>query len=323
MKARMSLITFLLVASPAWATEPVLQQAPEKLVVQATIPRSGFSMAFGFESLWMMSDSRLVRVNTTDNSVIDIELPVSESAAALSEGDRYRGIAVGEGAVWVADIGSSTIYKVDPHSNTVSIKIPTDIFGSQGSIGVGEGAVWVVTFDDHDKTLTRYNAASGAVEAKIPLPQPSKGVLVEYGSVWVTAASRGELYRIDPKTNSVVSTTPIHAASHLLASGDGSIWIPFQTEGVLQRVDGQSGDVIATIATGATDMESDGDIATRGGFVWTITRGSIVARIDPKTNSAQGVFQPEAGLLMGRRIRYGAGSLWVSGNSIFRIGPPH
>ena len=314
----MSLLTFHLVA---WAALAATAQSPGELVVQATFPRAGYSMAFGFDALWIMSDDRLVRVDTSDNRVIDIEVPGADPSV-LAGGDKYRGVAVGEGAVWVPDTGTSTIYKIDPQSNEVVMEIPTDIFGSQGSIGVGEGAVWVITFENHDKTLTRYDAASGTEEARIALPRASKGVLVDYGSVWVSAAGRGELYRIDPKSNEVASTIAIHGSSHLLASGYGSIWIPFETSGIVQRIDGQTGELVATIETGAVDMESDGDITTGGGFVWIITRGSTVVRIDPNTNLGEGVFRPQSGTLIGRRIRYGAGSLWVSGGSIFRILPP-
>ena len=58
-------------------------------------------------------------------------------------------------------MASSTILKVDPEQNKVIMTIATDIFGSTGSIGVGEGSLWVVTFDSHDKTLTRYNSHFG------------------------------------------------------------------------------------------------------------------------------------------------------------------
>jgi len=219
-------------------------------------------------------------------------------------------------------MASSTIDKVEPLTNQVAATIPTDIFGAAGSIGVGEGAIWVITFDDHNKTLTRYNAANTKVEARIKLPRPGVGVLVGYGSVWVTAASAGELYRIDPKTNEVAATIAIHGASHLLVAAEDSIWVGFDAEGLVQRIDPANGAVVATIETGATDMESDGDIAAGGGFIWMITRGSIVSKIDPARNSAIGTFAPPAATIMGRRIRYGAGSLWISGASIFRVFPP-
>ena len=265
----------------------------------------------------------MVKINAADNSVIEIEVPISENAEALMEFDKYRGIAVGESAVWVPDMASSTIFKVDPEQNKVVMTIATDMFGSKGNIGVGEGAVWVVTFDNHDKTLTRYNSDSGAVEARIELPLASRGVLVAYGSVWVTAASRNELYKIDPKTNQIDATIAIHDVSHLLACGDGSVWIVFDAEGIVQRINGLTGQVAATIQTGAGDRQKDGDIANGGGFIWTINRGSIVAQIDPRTNSAKGTFRPPTGTSTGKRIRHGEGSLWLSGSAIFRVAPPN
>ena len=280
-------------------------------------------MAFGFDALWMMSDGRLVKVNASDNSFLDIEIPTGEDSGLLSGLDKYRALAVGEGAIWVTDIASATIYKVDPQSNQVVSTIPTDIFGSAGSIGVGEGSIWVITFDDHNKTLTRYDAASSAVKAQIKLPRPSVGVLVGYGSVWVTAASAGELYRIDPRTNQIAATIAIHGASPIVAAAEDSVWVFYDTEGIVQRIDASTGAIVATIETGVSDMESDGDIAAGGGFIWMITRGSILSKIDPATNSAKRTFAPRPGTSMGRRVRYGAESLWISGSSIFRISPPN
>lgn len=187
---------------------------------------------------------------------------------------------------------------------------------------MGEGAVWVITFETRNKTLTRYNAQSGAVEAKIALPRPGKGVLVAYGSVWVTAANDAELYRIDPMRNGLVSTTAISDSTHILASGDQSVWLAFEKNGVVQRIDPQKGNVIATIETSARDMESDGDMTAGGGFVWFITRSSTLAQIEPHSNSLKGIFRAESGTVIGRRLEYGAGSLWVSGNSVFRLGSP-
>lgn len=310
----------VVIAGQAWAAEKTARQSPVELTVQETIPRGGFSMVFGFDSLWMMSDGRLLRVNAADSALTDIEIPAAEAAVSITEIDKYRDIAVGEGAVWVADMGSSTVYKVDPGTNKVVLNIPVDIFGGEGSIGVGEGFVWVITFENHNKTLTRYNAKSGAEEAKIALPRAGKEVVVDYGAVWVAAARRDELYRIDPASNEVIATISVTGSPRYLASGEGSIWILDLDDGVVQRVDGRTGELAATIDTGSVD--SDGGIVTGGGFVWVITRRSTITRIDPGSNNARGNFRGEPDMVMGRRISYGAGSLWVSGGKIFRLEPP-
>lgn len=307
---------------PVAAGRSACAEEPATLAVEAAIPRSGYAMAYGFESLWMISNGRLARVNPADNTVIDIDIPEGEGGAGLSDSDKYRGIAIGEGAVWIPDAGNSVIYKVDPQTNTVVLAVPTFIVGSAGSIGVGAGAVWVVTFDDHNKTLTRYDPGTGAQVAQIALPRPCKAVAVDFGRVWVSAASSPEIYVVDPHANLLEETIPIHAPSHLLTSGAGAVWVGHDTEGIVERIDGSSRKVTATVSTGVTDMESDGDIAFGGGYVWMINRGSTVVQIDPEAGALKAVLRPPAGTLLGRRVRFAADALWVSGASIFRIKVP-
>jgi len=316
------LIALLAVAASPIADREARAAEPPDLTVEATISRSGYSMAFGFDSLWMMSNGRLARINAADNSVIDINIPEGESGAGLADADKYRGIAIGEGAVWIPDVGNSVIYKVDPQSDAVVLTVPTFIVGNAGSIGVGAGAVWVITFDDHDKTLTRYDPDTGAQVAQIALPRPCKSVAVDFGRVWVSAASSPEIYVIDPQSNLLEETIPLHAPSHLLTSGAGSVWVGYDTEGIVEGIDGGLRKVTATFNTGVTDMESDGDIAVGGGYIWMINRGSTIIQIDPEAESVKAVLRPPVGTLLGRRIRFGDDTLWVSGSSVFRIRAP-
>ena len=60
-----------------------------------------------------------------------IELP----GASLS-------VAVGEGAVWVANFEDSSVLRIDPRSLEVVAEIPVGL--GPFSVATGEGAVWVV-----------------------------------------------------------------------------------------------------------------------------------------------------------------------------------
>jgi streptogramin lyase len=301
MRVGLVLSLSLLVPGLPWAD----QTAPVRYEVLATIQRGGYALAFGYDSLWMMSDGQLARVNPIDNSVIDIPVPAGESGNILSDIDRYRGIAIGEGAVWIPDVGNSVIHKVDPKTNKVVLTIPTFVFGSAGNIGAGAGSLWVITFDDHDKSITRYDPDTGAEQARIALPSAGRAVAVDFGKVWVAAASKAELYVIDPAANRVTSTVAIHAPSHLLTSGFGAIWVGYDAEGLVEEIDGGLEQSVQVIKTSTKDMESDGDITVGGGYVWMINRGSIIAQIDPKQEVARATMQPPVGTLAGRRIRYG------------------
>ena len=118
-------LVVMLAAMPAQATDSTAPKSPvDLLTIEAEIPRRGEFMGFGFNSLWMMSGLGLARVDASNNSVVDIEL---DSALGV-----YRGIGVGEGAVWVADCGFKLMYKVDPHANIVVKEIPAECLRQRG-----------------------------------------------------------------------------------------------------------------------------------------------------------------------------------------------
>lgn len=226
---------------------------------------------------------------------------------------------MGEGAVWVPDTDRSMIYKIDPGTNRVAKEIPIDLLGAVGipgrsGIAVGEGAVWAITSNDE---LRRYSAEVGTQEAAVSLPSHSSGVIVAFGSVWITGTGNDELYRVDPTTNQIAATIDLHSNPRSLAVGEGSVWIHNEGDGTVQRIDGKSGDLIATIKTGAVGK---GAIAVGGGFVWVNTRAEPIIQIDPHTNSVRGKIKIEMSEYS--TIRFASGSLWVSGHSVRRIKPP-
>lgn len=260
-------LSILFVAAPdlAQAEEPAMPLPKQELKVQAKILRRGDFIAFGFGSVWMMSGSRLGRINPADNSTIDI--PVEGAIGP------YRGIAIGESAVWVPDVGSKTIYKVDPRANRVVMRTAADLSDSEGSIGVGAGAVWVVTMagkkitsQDYNRELSRFNASTGVLEATLQLPARGASAIFDHDSVWVTGFNKNELYRVDPVTNHIVATISLRERPRFLASGEGSVWVVNQGDGTVQRIDARSNELIATIETGAAS--GGGDIAVGGGFTW-------------------------------------------------------
>ena len=285
--------------------------------IEATIPQSGNVMGVGFKSLWMMSltTNKLVRINPDDNSVTEIAIPRAGSRFY------YSGMAVGEGAIWLPDDSRSIIYQIDPMTNQVVKEISADLLGgggpqvkSQDEITVGEGAVWVITSSNE---LRRYSAKDGTQQAAVSLPSRSSGVIVAFGSVWITGTGNDELYRVDPTTNQIAATIDLHSDPRSLAAGEGSVWVRNEGDGTIQRIDGKSGELVATIETGVAGR---GAIAVGGGFVWVSTPAEPIIQIDPRTNLVRGKFKVE--MTIYSSIRFGSGSLWVSGASVRRIKPP-
>jgi virginiamycin B lyase len=249
-----------------------LQETPlESLKIEAEIPKGGDFMGFGFNSIWMMGGPRLVRVDATSNAFQEIRI---EGATG-----RVEGIAINDDAVWLPDVGSKTIYKLDPGSNKVTLQVPADISDSEGSIGIGGGSIWALIGNEH--TLSRINSETGKEEGRIALPGLGAGVAVDFGFVWVTAPSKDELYRIDPTTKTV-TVISVGGTPRFITSGEGSMWILNQADGTVQRIDGKTGEVTATIEV--AESFRGGDITVGGGYVWVTALGTPLAQIDPKSN---------------------------------------
>jgi streptogramin lyase len=301
----------LSIAALTQTTQNVKAETTGEITIVATIPKGGDFMDFGFDSLWMMSGRKLVRINPADNTFI--ATPIKGALGS------YPGILAGKDAIWIPDFGTKTIYKVDPQTSGVMMEIPCDLVEQEGRIGADENSVWAVIGSERDQ-LTRYDAASGKVTATIPLPAPGAGVVVGFGSVWVTSPEKSELYRVDPSTNKIIATIGLRAKPRFLAIGEGSVWVINQGDGTVQRIDGNSGEILATIEAGIAG--AGGDITVGGGSVWVSSLVLSLTQIDPATNSVRGKFKRPSGVYVGDGIRYGAGSLWMSGDSVFRIEPP-
>ena len=183
--------------------------------------------------------------------------------------------------------------------DTVTLSFPAKLGDREGSIGVGEGSVWVTD----KQLLTRFNAASGAEEAKIELPGEGAGVAVAFGSVWITSPRKNALYRIDPKTNAVTQTAALESRPRFLTADQDSLWI-LDHGGFVQAVNGKTGEVTATIETGP--LGGGGDIDVGGGFIWATSHDIPLMRVDPQSKSLVAKFHnDEVGdaLCFGRRRR--------------------
>jgi YVTN family beta-propeller protein len=120
--------------------------------------------------------------NATDNDVSEI-LPATMTAPGtpIRVGRHPSGIAVGQGAVWVADQGDDTVTRID--LSTGSAATITVGHGPTG-IAVGADAVWVANSDDG--TLMKIDPARRRVVATIRVGNRPAGVAATDGLVWVS-----------------------------------------------------------------------------------------------------------------------------------------
>jgi predicted Ser/Thr protein kinase len=184
------------------------------------------------------------------------------------------GVAIGEGAVWVAarEVERSVLLRISPRTGAVvaRVQLPPDV--DANAIAVGEGAVWVA--DTYKALLIRIDPQSSTVTGRVDLGSSAIQPVVGLGYVWILVSDEGDLLRIRPRSLRVagaVHSQPNRDGS--AAIGAGSVWWNDMNEGTVVRLDA-NGRIDSTIRlTPPQDSWDEGGLFSRGiavgaGGVW-------------------------------------------------------
>jgi len=134
-------------------------------------------IVFGLESLWI--------VNRAANSVIEVDVSTIQRLRDITVGKSPTAIAVGQGALWVANFDDDTVTRITVPGRGQTVELDTfEVGDGPLDVAVGEGAVWVAS--RLDRTLTRLDPESGEVKATIDLGNEPQRVAAGEGAVWVT-----------------------------------------------------------------------------------------------------------------------------------------
>lgn len=222
------------------------------------------------------------------NSVAVVSAKSGRVVDDVPIGGRPVAIAVGAGAVWVANADDGTIVRIDPRTKKIvkTIGLGVDV----NELAFGFGSVWVA--GGNSGTLTRIDPKENTAQAPLELggndklvPQAVFLVAIGAGHVWVTRGN--ELLRIDPETNEVRPWLHVPRPTGLTV-GNGSAWVTLENEHVL-RVDANTGRVTA-----------DQDLSEQayfpllyGGSLWLVAlaEDAHVSRLDPNTVAPQAEIQ--------------------------------
>ncbi len=145
------------------------------------------------------------------------------------------------------------------------------------------------------------------------------GVVVAYGSVWVSLADTAELVRLDPATGEVTARLGLSATPCEITATDDSLWVATQS-GVVDRVDPAGPTLVSSVPTGAASYQAAGAF----GSIWVSNRnGRSLTRIDPETEKTTTV--DLAGTNAGGIVE-AAGALWIGDDTtgstrILRVDP--
>lgn len=285
-----------------------VQHAMEELPKTATIAVKGDPDWLGVtrNAIWITSGNvdHVVRIDPATNRtgvVVTVHKPCS-------------GLAVGFESLWVPSCGDKTLVRLDQVTGALRATIQAGPANDEGGITTGAGSVWLVTSSKGE--LTRIDAATNKVIARIKIPAGSFNPLFADGSLWVSANASNALIRIDPATNKVMSSTPIGPMPRFLAYGDGSIWVLNQGDGTVSRVDAKTGKLVTTIAVGIPGH--GGEIAFGAGSAWATETEFPLSQIDARTNKVVAQWHGAGG----DSVRYAFGTVWLTdlrGEKVWRI----
>jgi YVTN family beta-propeller protein len=219
------------------------------------------------------------------NSVGLIDERTSRIVADIPVGSRPVAVALGKGAVWVANAGSGTVSRIDPRTKRV-VQTIGGVGSSPVDVAVAGDSVWVA--NGSDGTLSRIDPGTNTVVQTIDLRGPNKlapnetnAVAVGAGSVWVASGLRRVL-RIDPATGDIRARIDVGSQAVALDVGEGGVWAATAAERVV-RIEPRTNAAVARIPLGTLPVA----IAAGGGSVWV---AEIVAnelwRLNPDTNAA-------------------------------------
>ena len=254
-------------------------------------------------------------------------------------------VAVGEGAVWVADASDGTLVKADERTGRVlaTLRIGDHESLVRGGCGaanvdsftmgefsvrrcdlpsglaVGAGSVWVARNDD--RTLLRIDPRSDQVLATIPTGVPAFAVAASSTAVWVSGFANDTLVRVDPRSDRVVAVLRDlpHGPAGIAITPE-AVWVTYGRSDVVTRVDPATNRVVATIPVASRPLA----VVAAFGAVWVHSQvGATVSRIDPATDAV--VATVRVGPSQGREglddMGVARGGVWVAAIDLLRIDP--
>jgi DNA-binding SARP family transcriptional activator/streptogramin lyase len=232
-----------------------------------------------------------------------------------------RKIAIGGGAVWVANTVDRTVTRVDPR--TRSVQTIAGIDGLIDEIAVAaNGDLWATLGGDGLD-----HVAHGSVE-QVTLPNPSgpghsfSGIAADAQGLWLGRSDENalSLIKLDPSTHAIIGR-PLQIGRkglHSMAASGGYVWITDSADATLTKVDASR---IRRVGP-RERIGGAGSVAVGGGKVWVTseTHGELWYD-DTELKLPLGNISVGAAPVS---VTYGEGAVWVANHgdgTVSRVDP--
>jgi streptogramin lyase len=152
--------------------------------VTDVLPISALAIAARGRSTWVVSDG--------GRRLYELRGSPPRRARTIATGEQPEGVAVGAGAVWVANQGDDTVTRLDLRSgDKTRIPVPD----GPAKIAVRGNAIWV-TCEDADR-IARIDARTHRVVTPTTrLAGDPYGIAIGNGLLWVSLLGRDQVARI-------------------------------------------------------------------------------------------------------------------------------
>jgi YVTN family beta-propeller protein len=184
-------------------------------------------------------------------------------SVSIDVGDVPAEVAVGHGAVWVANTGDSSVSRIDPAANEEVSEINLEGAPSDLAVG-GDGEVWVAlpelgVVQRIDPTT---NALTPNMRIEVAVPGTPLDLAIDH-YLWVSVVEEG-LLQIDPVSGEVVNTITDLDPVNVAARG-GAVFV-LESDGAVRGIDARTGEPNAIELS--FDVEGRGDVHYYDGHLW-------------------------------------------------------
>ena len=170
----------------------------------------------------------LVRISAATNRAEGRPVPL---------GPAPSGVAVGAGAVWVADAIEGTVRRIDVarHRTIATVRVGRQPY----AVAFAAGSVWVTNSDDG--TVARIDPSTNKVVARIRVARNPYGIAARSRSLWVASLGAGTISSLEASSGRVVKTIRVGGDPVGVALTSGGIWFSQNSEGAVTRLSNQNG----------------------------------------------------------------------------------
>jgi YVTN family beta-propeller protein len=254
-------------------------------------------------------------------------------------------IGAADGHVWVLNLGSDTLTRIEAANRTVAESAATGGPSPAQSLAVVPRNVWMLSGCQEggqeadvlrlDTTLRPISIPENTVgvpldlpiergQHQVPLTAGAQCGLAALGrAIWIATPVIEGIARLDitPPTSPEVDPTAVRRlpfVPSVIAAGMGSVWVRDPRASAIWRLDPRTLKRTAVVQTGTNPVA----IAVGGGAVWTANAGDgSVSRIDPRGNVSLHAITVGAGPVA---LAIGDDAVWVANaqdGTVSRIDP--